>query len=1069
MAASTIAISSYSFDKSVGSPPSWVILFGDIPTIIPFTSVISLETSAIALVISSATPVVEKTIVAQPTGLCGLVPYSDSDSNSPDEMASLEVTTCSPSSSEYPSAPIVASPETCRPPTTFIRPEEAVPFGRPYHTHPNGPRRLLTTRKRVGPLLARRLAWRYVSPCSSDHHSSSSSPSLGSAPMQSLRFVASDQAHSGPLTRVVSPRLDYPPIRVPRRSKVFRRWCAAQLSTFYPPATSESSLGDSLDRPRHSSSFSVGPSRKRCRSPANFVPSSTPVMRSLALTRADLLPPRKRFRDSYLPKTSMEEDTKINTTETEDGRELAIVDGDDVRDQVEVDPRDDMEEFEASAGDTDVLEIDPRSVPMVDEEIIEPVGGDSSSSPGTRDGTVRSVEVMPVDLDDAICNFYHHMSEVRVDTIVGIETTQRQLADQMIASGERVSMAESIRSLRTVTNTHSGMTPTVIEEMINRRVTEALEAHEINMNLGLENLNGNGNDENGNGNGNGGNGNEPGGNGNRNGGNGNGQGGNKNGHGRELMKLMIEVYYSRNEIQKMETEMWNLTVKNNDMATYTQRAYTAGNNEKKVYEGPLPYWNRCKLHHEGQCTVRCHNCRRVRHLDCPKVKNQNRRNKARVPDARGKAYVLGGGDANPGPNTVTGMFLLNDHHAYMLFDLGADRSFVSNTFSTLLDVTPSALDVRYAIELANGRTSKTNTVLRGCTLRLLGHPFNIDLMPIDLGSFYIIIGMDWLVKSHAVIVYDEKIVRIPYENKILIVRGDKCDKGKKSTLSIISCVKAHKYMEKGCQLFLAQVTMNEDKSKEKRLEDVPIVRNFPKVFPKDLPRLPPMRQVEFQIDLVPGAAPGEKEETAFQLLKKKMCSAYILALPEGSENFMVYCDASHKGLGAVLMQREKVIAYASRQLKIHKKNYTTHDLELGVMDLNVRQRRWLELLSGYDCEIRYHLGKGNVVADALSRKVRPKPLRVRALVLTIGLNLPVRILKAQIEARKEENYVAKDLCRMIKKLESRTDGTLCLRNRSWVPCLGDLRTLIMHESHKSKYSIHPGSDKMYQDMIKLYW
>ncbi|GKB80378.1 putative reverse transcriptase domain-containing protein [Tanacetum coccineum] len=344
------------------------------------------------------------------------------------------------------------------------------------------------------------------------------------------------------------------------------------------------------------------------------------------------------------------------------------------------------------------------------------------------------------------------------------------------------------------------------------------------------------------------------------------------------------------------------------------RAYMAGNNEKKEYEGTLTFCNKCKLHHIGPCTIRCGKCNNIGHLtwnckvtnsttstqrgqmvnqrdvtcfecgaqghyrkDCPKVKNQNRRNKARVPDARGKAYVLGGGDANPGSNTVTGTFLLNDHHAYMLFDSGADRSFVSNTFSALLDITPSALDVSYVVELADGRTSETNTVLRGCTLGLLGHPFNIDLMPIELGSFDVIIGMDWLAKNHAVIVCDEKIVRIPYGNEILIVQGDKSDKEKKSTLSIISCVKAQKYIEKGCQLFLAQVMVKEteDKSKEKRLEDVPTVRDFPEVFPEDLPGLPPTRQVEFQIDLVPGAAPvarapyrlapSEMEELSTQL------------------------------------------------------------------------------------------------------------------------------------------------------------------------------------------------------------
>ncbi|GKB94093.1 putative reverse transcriptase domain-containing protein [Tanacetum coccineum] len=135
----------------------------------------------------------------------------------------------------------------------------------------------------------------------------------------------------------------------------------------------------------------------------------------------------------------------------------------------------------------------------------------------------------------------------------------------------------------------------------------------------------------------------------------------------------------------------------------------------------------------------------------------------------------------------------------------------------------------------------------------------------------------------------------------------------------------------------------------------------------------------------------------------------------------------------------------------------------------MRQRRWLELLSNYGCEIRYHPGKANVVADALSRKERIKPLRVRVLVMTIGLNLPKRILNAQAEARKEENYGTEDLCGMIKKLEPRADGTLCLKNRSWIPCFGDLRALIMHESHKSKYSIHPGSNKMYQDLKNLYW
>ncbi|GJS60861.1 putative reverse transcriptase domain-containing protein [Tanacetum coccineum] len=197
---------------------------------------------------------------------------------------------------------------------------------------------------------------------------------------------------------------------------------------------------------------------------------------------------------------------------------------------------------------------------------------------------------------------------------------------------------------------------------------------------------------------------------------------------------------------------------------------------------------------------------------------------------------------------------------------------------------------------------------------------------------------------------------------------------------------------------------------------------------------------------------GDKEEAAFQLLKKKLCSAPMLTLPEGSKDFVVYCDASHKGLDHKSLQHI-----------------------LDQKELIMRQRRWLELLSNYDCEIRYHPGKANVVADALSHKERNKPLQVQALVMTIGLNLPKQILEAQIEAQKSENLKKEDIGGMIRKdipkekLEPRVDRTLCLNGKSWLPCYGDLRTMIMHESHKSKYSIHPGSDKMYQDMRKLYW
>nr|GEW92435.1 hypothetical protein [Tanacetum cinerariifolium] len=406
------------------------------------------KTSVIAPVISSATHVVETTIVASPTGLCGLVPYSDLDSDLPDEIASLEYITLLPPTLPF----LFTNSSEDSDPSEASDSSEAPPSQDPYVTIVARWRsKVMTVRKLVGPLPAHRLAWRRVSPRSSYHRPSSSSSPSDSSPVHSSV-------------------LDAP--------------------------------GDSSERQLDSSSHSVGLSRKRCRSPTDFLPSFAPIIGSLAPTSADLLPPRKRFRYSYSHETSMEEDTKIDTIETEDGRELNVVDGDDVRDHIEVDPRGDREEFDASDKDIVMLGIDPRSV-----------------------------EDMLVDLDDAIRDLYHHMFEVHVDRIVRTKTTQRELeVDQMIASGERAGMAESIRSLRTITNTRSRMTPIAIKEMINRRVTKALEAHEVNKNLIHENGNRNGNGGNG-------------GNENSNGGNGNGNGGNMNGDGRGDMPVAHECTY----------------------------------------------------------------------------------------------------------------------------------------------------------------------------------------------------------------------------------------------------------------------------------------------------------------------------------------------------------------------------------------------------------------------------------------------------------------------------------------------------------------------------------------------
>ncbi|GJT00092.1 putative reverse transcriptase domain-containing protein [Tanacetum coccineum] len=827
---------------------------------------------------------------------------------------------------------------------------------------------------------------------------------------------------------------------------------------------------------------------------------------------------------------------------------------------------------------------------------------------------------------------------------------------------------------------------------------------------------------------------------------------------------------------------------NNQRRQDGARAMTAAQNNVADQGGPAPKCDRCGVCHFGNCPVKCNQCNKRGHRarDCRAKgvatganaqpiracyecgdRNHDRSRCPNLADRRGRnatghAYVLREAEQGQGPNVVTGMFLLNNRYARVLFDSGSDKSFVNSEFSRLIDIKPMRLNIRYEVELADGKLVSTNTVLRGCTLKLLNQLFEVDLMPIELGAFDVIIGMDWLVKHDALIVCGKKEVHIPVKGKMLVVKGN-CDE---SRLKVVSCIKARKYIERGCHLFVAHVT--EKEPKERRLEDVPIIRDFPEVFPNDLPGLLPPRQVEFKIELVPGAAPvarapyrlapsemkelsnqlkelsekgfirpssspwgapvlfvkkkdgsfrmcidyrelnkltvknryplpriddlfdqlqgssvyskidlrsgyhqlrireedipitafrtryghfefqvmpfgltnapavfmdlmnrvckpyldkfvivfiddvliysksreeheehlkiilgllkeeklyakfskcdfwldsvqflghvinregvhvdpskieaiknwstpstptevrqflglagyyrrfiegfsliakpltkltqknkkyewGKEEEAAFQILKQKLCSAPILALPEGSEDFVVYCDASIKGFGAVLMQREKVIAYASRQLKKHEENYMTHDLELGAVifalrlwrhylygtkcvvftdhkslqyildqkELNMRQRRWIELLSDYDCEIRYHPGKGNVVADALSRKEREKPIRVRALVMTVYPDLSKRILKAQTEAMKNENVKAENLGRLLKPIfEIRSDGIRYFDKRIWLPLFGGLRDLIMHESHKTKYSIHPGSSKMYQDLKKLYW
>ncbi|GKA32171.1 putative reverse transcriptase domain-containing protein [Tanacetum coccineum] len=210
--------------------------------------------------------------------------------------------------------------------------------------------------------------------------------------------------------------------------------------------------------------------------------------------------------------------------------------------------------------------------------------------------------------------------------------------------------------------------------------------------------------------------------------------------------------------------------------------------------------------------------------ECPKLKNKNHGNQGRNGNALAKVYVVGNAGINPNFNIVTGMLLVNNRYASILFDTGSDRSFVSTAYSSLIDITLTTLDHYYNVELASGKIIRINTIIRGCTLNFLNHLFNVDLIPVELGN-----GMDWLSKYHVVIVCDEKLVRISFRNETLIVCGNGSNQGNETRLNIIlctkKCIKTQKYMLKGCHVFLAHVTTKEtkDKSEEKQLEDIDLI------------------------------------------------------------------------------------------------------------------------------------------------------------------------------------------------------------------------------------------------------
>ncbi|GJS57460.1 putative reverse transcriptase domain-containing protein [Tanacetum coccineum] len=378
----------------------------------------------------------------------------------------------------------------------------------------------------------------------------------------------------------------------------------------------------------------------------------------------------------------------------------------------------------------------------------------------------------------------------------------------------------------------------------------------------------------------------------------------------ELMDKKIRTFVDRQTDNKRKRDN-NQQQQPQNKRQNTGRAYAAGTGEKKLYRGSKPLFPKCNYHHDGLCAPKCHKCNRVGHLaydcrspanantanyqrgtgtgqkptcykcgvqghfkrECPKLKNNNNRgNPARNVNAPAKVYTVGHTGTNSDSNVVTGTFLLNNHYASILLDTGADRSFVSTAFSSQIDITPTALDHYYDVKLDDGRIIGLNIILRGCTLNILNHPFNIDLMLVKLGGFDAIIGMD-------------------------------CNRGNEARLHIISYSKTHEYMLKGCPVFLANVTKKEteDKSEKKRLKDVPIVRDFPDVFPEDLSGLPPTRQVEFQIDLIPGDAPIAR--TPYRLAPSEM-KELLEKLKELSDKGIIRPSSSPWGASVLFVKKK---------------------------------------------------------------------------------------------------------------------------------------------------------------------
>nr|GEX46023.1 reverse transcriptase domain-containing protein [Tanacetum cinerariifolium] len=776
-------------------------------------------------------------------------------------------------------------------------------------------------------------------------------------------------------------------------------------SDFHSDASSYSSSRRSLsdhfspDLP----STSARPSHKRRMSPMTYVPALSPVFGALSSVRADLITSPKRVRDSGY---------------------LANIENIDPEIQAGID------ECIAYANALRDRKIDARVV-------VEAVDQEESEKGTMGPVKVRAERGMhPAIPEDTTESFQEDRA---------VECTYETLGSLVQRFHDHMWLSQSI-VYRKMPSTRSGasMTQEEVKELVTHRVAEEIEARKAAMNL--EPLNENKDEQEGE------------------------NGGNRNKEGtkmemarectfQDFLKCKPHNFSGTESVvgvtrwfKKMET-VFNIS---NCPSKYQVKYATC-----TLHGSALTWWNSHKrtIIVDAAYAIKWVGLMKLMTevKDCPKLRNQNRGNetgnKTGSNEATTKAYAIGRG-ANPDSNVVTRKFLLNNYYASMLIDLGADGSFVSSTFSALLNVALSTLDTSYAVEFTDGRISETNSILRGCTLGLLGHPFHIDIMPVELGSFNVIIGMDWMAKNHAMIICDEKVVHIPYGDEVLIIQSDDID---------------DRIMSK----------KEDDNSEKRRLEDVPIVREFPEVFLKDLPGLPPARQVEFQIDLVPGAAPVarapvQEEDIPKTTFRTRYGHYEFQVMSFGLTNApTTFLDLVNRVCKPYL---DRFVIVFIDDILIYSKSRKEHE---GHLKLILRLLKKDELYAKFSkCE--FWLSKVQFFGQVIdSEGIHIDPAKIESIKDWASPKTPIEIRE---KAEAAFQLLKQKLCSapiLALPEESENFVVYCdashkglgavLMQRDKISCYGNLRALIMHESHKLKYSIHPGLDKMYQDLKKLYW